>query len=411
MADFSYTAIDGTGRTIEGRLAAGSRQEVYRQLEERSLTPVEVRGGGAAQGEARAESEDSPSGPPRLKRAQLILFTEELADLLDAGVQLQQALAILHGRQQNPSIRKVSLLLREELREGVSFSAALRKVSPSFDDFYCNLVSAGEVSGSLAKILRRLAANLTILYELQTKMLSAMIYPCFLILACILLMVVFMTVLAPQLTNLLASAKQELPLPTRILVDTTAFFSRWWWVFAIAAALGLLSFRSVLVRPAGRLWWDRWKLRAPLFGPILETRFSASFAQGLGALVVNGVSLLPGLRLMTKATGNAYYRNALQKVCDLVGGGDSLAGALKRVGGFAPLLVDLLAVGEQTGTLGRSLEKAARRFDKELDGRIKRLTALISPVIIIFMAIIVTAVAYSIVAAIFQSVSGIRSRG
>jgi general secretion pathway protein F/type IV pilus assembly protein PilC len=209
----------------------------------------------------------------------------------------------------------------------------------------------------------------------------------------------------------LASAKQNLPLPTRILVDTTEILSQWWWVFAAMLLVGAILFRAVLLRPAGRLWWDRFKLRVPLIGPILETRFSAGFAQALGTLVLNGVPLLPGLRLTTRATPNVFYRNGLQKVCEMVGGGDSLAGAMKRVGGFAPLLVDLLAVGEQTGTLGKSLEKAAGRFDKELDGKIKRLTALISPVIIIFMAVIVTAVAYSIVAAIFQSVSGIRSRG
>ncbi|MEM7387093.1 MAG: type II secretion system F family protein, partial [Verrucomicrobiota bacterium] len=169
-------------------------------------------------------------------------------------------------------------------------------------------------------------------------------------------------------------------------------------------------FQLVVARPEGRAWWDQVKLKIPLFGPVMATRFYAGFCQALANLVVNGVPLLSGLRLMERATPNLFFRRLLTEVIASVGGGSSLSDGMRQARHFPNILVDMMAVGEQTGRLGHSLEKAALRYDKELDSRIKRLTALISPVIIIVMAVVVTIVAYSIVTAIFQSVSGIRGR-
>lgn len=410
MAQFTFSALDGSGKTIEGTLDVVSKSEVYRQLEDRSLTPIQV----SHAGEGRAASQQADgedSQPPKLKRAQLILFTEELSDLLDAGLQLQQALGILHERQDVAAIRSVSGRLRAQIDEGASFSNALKAASPSFDDLYCNLVAAGEVSGSLPEILRRLARSLTVLHELQSRVLQAMVYPAFMIVACIILMIVFMTVLVPQLTNLLSSTSQKLPLATRILVQLSDTFITYWWVLLAVAGVSFLIFRSVVAREEGRRWWDEIKLKFPLFGPVIATRYYAGFSHALGNLVSNGVPLLAGLKLMTRATPNKFFQHLLKQVEVAVGEGESLSSSLRQTKKFPLLLADMVAIGEQTGKLGRALEKAGRRYDKELDVRIKRLTSLISPVIIIIMAIMVTAVAYSIVTAIFQSVRGIRGRG
>jgi general secretion pathway protein F/type IV pilus assembly protein PilC len=158
----------------------------------------------------------------------------------------------------------------------------------------------------------------------------------------------------------------------------------------------------------GRLWWDERKLRLPLAGGVISARFYAGFAQALGNLVANGVPLLSALRLMVKATPNRFLRAKLERVVEDVAGGDSLSLGLRRSGAFPVLLSDMVAVGEQTGRLGRSLSKAARRYDKELDAKIKRLTAMVTPAVIIFLALVVTVIAYSIVTSIFSAVSGIR---
>jgi type II secretory pathway component PulF len=412
MPAFNYTAIDASGRTVAGNLTVPTKREAFEHLERDNLKPVEVKSTGASQSETRrAARSRTPGGKPKLKRAQLIYFTEELADLLDAGLQLQQALTIMHERQDNEQIREISGLLREELREGARVSEALQTTSPSFDDLYCNLVAAGEASGSLTQILRRLAENMTILHELRARVIQAMIYPSFMIGACIVLMFVFSLVLMPRLTMLLSKTGQKLPFVTELLVKFSDLIAGYWWVAVATGIVSSIAFRCTVARPAGRVWWDRVKLKIPLIGPVVMSRFLASFSQALGNLVTNGVPLLGGLKLMTRATTNMFYRGLLEQVVFEVSSGMALSAALRKVEHFPTLLSDMVAVGEQTGKLGTSLQKSAARYDKELDRRIKRLTSLVSPIIIVFMAGIVTVVAYSIVTGIFTSVQGIRKPG
>lgn len=409
MPAFTYTALNPSGQQITGSLSVGSRAEAFRRLEAQALTPLKVMeaaAGAEAKAKAAAKAEDAQ--PVRLKRAQLILFTEELADLLDGGLQIEQALRVIQERQEAPALKKVAGILREQLREGSTVAKALKKASPSFDDLYCNLAAAGEVSGSLAPILRRLAANLQVMAELQGKVTQAMIYPAFLIGACVVLMIVFMTVMVPQITDLLSKSGQKLPMATQMLIKFNGFVGQWWWLMLTIVVTLFLLFRAYIGTPKGLMWWHEAKLKMPLTGPVMATRFYAQFAHSLGNLVTNGVPLLNSIRLVSKISANVFIQDLLAKVTGLVSEGATLSNSLRKVGSFPMLLVDMIAVGEQTGQLGRSLEKCALRYDKELDKKIKRMTAMISPVIIIFMAVIVGVVAYSIVTAIFQSVSGIR---
>jgi type II secretory pathway component PulF len=412
MPTFDYSALNPAGKTISGSLQAASRADLFRKLETQALTPVRVaEQRNEKQVAAEALKAQARLEPAKLKRAQLILFTEELADLLDGGLQIEQALRVMQERQEAEGIRRVAGIMREQLREGSSVAKALKKASPSFDDLYCNLVAAGEVTGSLSSILRRLAANLTVLAELQSKVVSAMIYPAFLIGACALLMIVFMTFMVPQITDLLAKSGQQLPAATQVLIRVNTFLGQWWWIILTVLVIAGLLFKGYISTPAGRLWWHRTKLSLPLFGPVLATRFYAQFSHSLGNLVNNGVPLLNSIRLVSKISVNLFIQKLLGQVASMVAEGSSLSSGLRKAGGFPMMLVDMIAVGEQTGHLGKSLEKCAVRYDKELDKRIKRMTALISPVILIFMAVVVGIVAYSIVTAIFQSVSGIRGRG
>jgi len=297
------------------------------------------------------------------------------------------------------------------LREGSSVAKALRKASPSFDDLYCNLAAAGEVSGSLPSILRRLANNLVVMSELQAKVTQAMIYPAFLIGACVVLMVVFMTFMVPQIMDLMGKNGQKLPMATQLLINFNQFMGHWWWAIGIVITAIVLTFRGYIASPAGRMWWDETKLNLPLFGPIMSMRFYAQFAHSLGNLITNGVPLLNSIRLVSKISANVFIQSLLAKVTTMVSEGAPLSNTLRKVGSFPLLLADMIAVGEQTGQLGKSMEKCATRYDKELDKRIKRMTSMITPIILIFMAVMVGTVAYSIVAAIAQSVTGIRGGG
>jgi type II secretory pathway component PulF len=407
MPAFTYTALTTTGQTVTGSITVGSRSEAFRKIESQSLTPVKVTQEEKSDA-AKAKIAALDQGPVKLKRAQLVLFTEELADLLDGGLQIDQAFRVMQERQESGALRQIATTMRNELREGSSVAKALRKASPSFDDLYCNLAAAGEVSGSLPSILRRLANNLAVMADLQAKVTQAMIYPAFLIGACIVLMVVFMTFMVPQIMDLMGKNGQKLPAATQLLISFNHFMGQWWWAIGIVLTALVLTFRGYISSPAGRMWWDGTKLTLPLFGPIMSMRFYAQFAHSLGSLITNGVPLLNSIRLVSKISANVFIQALLAKVTTLVSEGAPLSNALRKVGSFPLLLADMIAVGEQTGQLGKSMEKCALRYDKELDKRIKRMTSMITPIILIVMAVMVGTVAYSIVAAIAQSVTGIR---
>jgi len=446
--------ITPTGERKEGSLGASSRLAALRELEREGWTPVRVveekgveakpkakgkkvaegkppakaegavgvdggkvrqrdagrRAKAAAAGSARGRGKRVELGvePLRLKRRQLILFTEELGDLLEAGLPLESGLKLLAERQQDPGVRTVAARVRAQVREGATLTVALRKASPSFDDFYTNLVAAGESSASLAGTLKRLAAGLTVMGDLQTRVLGAMIYPAFMIVACVALLVVFVTVLVPQLTSLLEQTGQELPPSTALLVALSDFVRAWWWLMLALLMAAVVLFRVYVASPAGSVWWARAQLGLPLFGGVIGMRNQAQLAHGMAGLVDSGVPLIGALKLMARAIPNLYVRDALGRLVAHVGDGGSMASGLRKEGAaFPPILSDMVAVGEQTGTLGRSLGKAAARFDKELDIKIKRLVGLIPMIIIVVMALLVAVIAYSIVTAIFQSVSGI----
>ena len=410
MPTFAYTALDHSGKSVTGTFSARNKSEAYRVLETKSLVPVTLSqedSAVVAAGKAEALA-SAKAGPVRLRTTEIILFTEELADLLDAGVQLEQGLRILHERQRNPSLKSVAGPVRNEIREGVRFSVALAKASPSFDDLYRNLVAAGEVSGSLDEILRRLATNLKDMHRLQRRVAGAMVYPAFLMIGCVALLFVFSTVLMPRLTELISKTGSTLPLVTKMLVAFSSFMASWWWAVLLGMVTIAVSFRVFIATKGGRLWWDLAKLRITLFGPVLSGRIHAQFCHTMANLLANGVPLLNALKLVVRSTPNLFVRNRLDAAVLEVGEGGSLSRSLAKTGAFDGGLVDRIAIGEQSGHLQNAFVKAARRYDEELDNRIQKLTALVPTIVLIFMALIIGVVAYSIITTIFGSIGGIR---
>jgi type II secretory pathway component PulF len=411
MALFSYNAVSREGGRVSGQLEARSRAEAFRKLDRERLQPISlVQQDSAESNGARPVAADEPleTRNIRLSQSQIILFTEEMSDLLDAGMQLEPALRVMEGRKELSSVKAVASALRQQVREGSSLSSALRLVSPSFGALFCNLVAAGELSGSLPQLLRRQATFLVTIDDLRKKVVSALIYPSMVFVLGIGLVFLFMTYLVPQLTTLFQKTGRDLPILTRILVQTSDFFSHYWWAIVGGIVAAVVGFLQLVRTGPGRQWWHRAQLRLPLFGPILLGRFYAQISQTMANLIGNGIPLLDTLRLMTTATENVHLRVLMEKIADMVGEGGSLSRALQRIGEFPPLFIDMIAVGEQTGDLAQALERIGRRYDKELNIKIQRLTALVQPVVILVMAAMVGVIAYSIINGIFDAVSGLR---
>jgi len=281
VASFTYKALSGSGSVVTGSLDAGDRGEALRQLDRKGLQPVSISMGSgsassaptankkeskkasaaATKNEKVAVEEEIPDGPIKLKQAEIVLFTEELSDMLAAGLQLEPALRAMENRQELGSLKIVSSKVRQLVRDGNSFSASLRRVSPSFGDLYCNLAAAGEASGALDTILDRQAHYLKTLQELRGKVVLALIYPCFLVLAGIGVGIVFITQLIPQLTGLIEnSAGGEVPLGAKLLMGASDFFVKWWIVIVLVIAAALILFKAWKDNEANRPAWDRMKL-------------------------------------------------------------------------------------------------------------------------------------------------------
>jgi type II secretory pathway component PulF len=407
MPAFTYEAlVPGGGRT-RGTLEAKSRQEALAQLSRQRLQPIRLQLEGAAGPAAKAAGPGAAAPAERqMNEGQIISFTEELGDLLDAGLQLEGALKMMEQRSEASALKAVAESLRTQVREGVSLSRALKTASSSFSDLYCNLVAAGEVSGALGPILQRQVLYLKKLSDLKGRVVQALIYPMFVTGAGILLMGLFVVVLVPQLEMLFKTQKP--PLITQLLLGTSRFLVQWGWMVLVMVALGGIGFWQAIQKPAGRLWWDQARVKIPIAGPVLEAAFYAQFSQTLANLLGNGVTLLQAMQLVSRATPNTYYRVRLEKASEQISEGYSLSRGLRQVGGFADTFLDLVAVGEQTGELAKALDKAGARYEKEMDRRIQRITALIQPVIIVIIALVVGAVVYSIITSIFDAMSGMR---
>jgi len=407
MPHFAFEAMAPGGSREHGTLEAKSRQEALVLLGRKKLRPIRLQ-------EAKA---DSPISLPRsgsgsaqrvLTEAQIIQFTEELGDLLDAGLQLEGALKMMEQRSEATVVKSVSEYLRTQVRDGRSLSASLPGASASFSDLYVNLVAAGEVSGSLKEILKRQVNYLKAINDLKNRVIQALIYPAFVAGAGVLLMILFVVVLIPQLKQLFSKNPDSIPLPTQILLGTSDLLIHWGWLLVLLVAGGGVAFWQFIQRPEGRVWWDQSRVRIPVVGPVLQASFYAQFSQTLANLLGNGVTLLQAMKLVADATPNVFYRQRLQQAATQVSEGFSLSRALRQGGGFSDMFLDLVGVGEQTGDLAKALEKAGARFEKEMDRRIQRITALIQPVIIVVIALVVGAVVYSIITSIFDAMSGMR---
>ncbi len=420
MPYFSYKALSSNGTVATGEIEALDRSEAMRLLDKRGMQPVTLKE--AVKASSKSESskpkrrevvsektEASSDGMIKLKRAEVILFTEELSDMIGAGLQLEPALKSMESRQELGSLKEVSRRIREIVRDGVNFSVALKKVSPSFGPLYCSLAAAGEASGALDTILKRQAYYLKTLAELQSKLILAMIYPAFLILMGLTVGVVFVTMLIPQLSELIKNTPGgKLPWAINGMMLIADFIKAWWLVILLLLVGGGLFFKAWKDNEANRPTWDEMKLKIPLIGDVIASRFYVQFLETMANLVSNGLPLLRALELSRDATQNLAIRKNLNAVIDQVGDGRAFSKAMIRTESFPPLLIDIIAVGEQTGKIDISLRRAAERYDKELNNDIRRVMALIMPSVLIFMALLIGTFAYLMITAIFQTIANLR---
>ncbi|MDQ8191215.1 type II secretion system F family protein [Roseibacillus persicicus] len=438
MAVFNYKALGAGGAVVTGELTAGDRGEALRQLDKKGLQPVKVaeakvvakpakidktaarrapqvkakpEGLVKASPKVKAKDKDTkevPEGPLKMKSKEVVYFTEELSDMLAAGLQLEPALRAMEAREEEGNIKEISQRIRNLVRDGTSFSQALKRVSPSFGPLYCSLAAAGEASGALDTILRRQAHYLKTIQELRGRITLALIYPAFLILSGIGVSIIFVTKLIPQLTGLLKGTPgSEMPIGVRVMIGASDFLRAWWIVILLIVLAGAIFFKAWKDAERNKPAWDRIKLKLPLYGNVIRGRFYVQFLETMANLVGNGLPLLRSLELTRDAAQNIHLRSSMDEMIEMVGDGRSLSSTMIRSQIFPPLLIDMVAVGEQTGKIDLALRRAAERYDKELDGALQKVMAMVMPAVLLLMASLVGTMAYAMISAIFQTINNL----
>lgn len=417
MPDFNYKALSSAGSLEQGSITARSRGEALSQLLAKRLQPVSLEAVSAGSDSASPGAEPSKRskdagfrGTQTLKPAQQLLFTTELVELLQAGLQLEQALGVMESREERSALKSSAAAVRARVREGASFSKALKETATGFSPLFISVCNAGEAAGALPKMLESQAHHMAFLQDLQKRLVSALVYPCVVLLAGVGLLIIFMTFLLPQLTNLLGKTGQQLPLVTRLLVGSSEWFAAWWWTIPIALFLLVLGHRMWTKTPDGKRQWDRIVLRLPFFGEVLRKRFLAQFLSTLATLTTNGVNLLHALSLVRGTFGNTTISDALEQVSAEVSEGVPLSRSMKKQAVFPAALIDMLRIGEQTGDIAASLRRGAEKYDSEFNLIMQRFATLIQPLSILIVAIFVGLVAYAMISGILTSVSGLRMR-
>lgn len=404
MPTFAFKAMDASNREVAGQIEAANERLVSQLLRERGLKPFEVKpvaSGGMG---------DIFSGikKKKVKARDIMTFTRQLATLIEAGLPLLRALNVLTEQSENPTLKRTIDDIKNAVQGGASFSDALGRYPETFNKLYVSMVRAGEVGGVLEVVLDRLAEFAEKDAALRAKVKGAMIYPIMIILVVIVVITVLMAFVIPQFTELFSSMGASLPLPTMILIGASDFFKSFWWLI-FAGLFGIwYGSKTWFKTEAGEKWRDGMVLKLPLFGELTRKMVTARFTRTLGTLIQSGVPILQALTIVKDTTGNVIIGSAMDGVSAAVTEGEPLAAPLHRMGIFAPMVTNMIAVGEETGALDQMLVRIANNYDMIVEETVKSLTALMEPAIIIVMAVIVGFIVIALFLPLFELSSAIK---
>ena len=420
MPQFSYKARKRSGELIEGVLEVPDRSAALMQIQRSGLFPIavtDVKAGPATamvKGKgvnllaflpADMQAQMQKRREPKLQ--ELATFTTQLANLLNSGMPLTVALNSMTHLQTKGIPADVSKTLKQEVTEGRSLSDAMMHQPEIFSDLYVNMVRAGETSGSLVPVLRRMATHFQQFADVQAKFKSAMIYPVMVIGVGILLVTFFMTVMMPKFIEIFQGFNIPLPLPTLFLIGVSRMFTHWWWLMGMTLMALYILFKRYQSSEAGGRTLDGWRMKAPIFGPVVQVNLFGQFARTLGTLLQNGVPVLTALKITEQVMSNVHIKEAIAKTREAVTDGKTLAQPLAQSKLFPQLMVDLVRIGEETGDVPGSLNNLADTYEGELSIALRVMSDLIGPVLIIIMAIVVGFLLLSIFLPLFKLISSI----
>lgn len=426
MPNFIYSALDAKGEQTDGVLSASSEAEAIQMLRAQHLFPTQVYEEGTVKAAARSIAPKKSRGKSKsssmnmtigkakntVKPKVLMIFTRQLATLIDAGLPLLRSLTVLEKQEPNPALKSTISVLADSVQGGSTFSESLAQHPKIFNKLYVNMVKAGELGGVLEVVLNRLAEYQEKAQKLKNKIASAMIYPAIVMFIAVAIMVFLMVVIVPKFKEMFNDNDAELPLISQVVFGFSEFclatpisiIPNVVWMF-VAGFVFYLVLGAMGKTKGGREVLDRLKLHLPVFGDIQRKSAVSRFARTLGTLVTSGVPILQALNITRDTAGNVVISNAISKVHEAVKEGESIVTPLTASGVFPNMLISMVDVGEETGQLPEMLLKVADVYDDEVDSAVTALTSILEPIMIVFLALIVGAVVFALFLPLIKMIS------
>jgi len=401
MPYFNYTIRDANGQTRSGKVEAPNAEELRKRLQAEGLQVLEVT-------EDRKAPRVPAGGYGRVKLSDLAIFARQFSTMLDAGVSLIRCLDVLQAQTNNARLRKILMDLSARVESGESLSRSMARHPKAFSQLIIGLIRAGEVGGVLEESLQRIAGFLEKDVELRRKIRSAMTYPVIVLLAAIGIVIFLVSWLVPQFAQLFKELGIEnLPAPTQFLVDLSALFTQRWYVVIIAVVAILIAYKLFVSTRVGRRVADRVKLRVPVFGPLHHKIVMARFSRTMGTLLASGVPILQAMETVAGVVGNSVVSDAVIESRARIREGEKIADPLQRSKMFPPMVVHMVSVGEESGSLDHMLNKIADFYENEVEMTIASLTAAIEPVMIVLLGFIVGFIVISMFLPMIEVISNL----
>ena len=405
MPLFEYVVKDETGKTLQGVQEADSVSQLVMAFRQKNLTIVKVV---EAKKSAVSTRLNVRKKKKRIKLDDLVVFTRQLATMIEAGVPLVQALDILVEQMDNPSFQRIVRQIYTNVEGGQNFSDSLENHKKVFSTLYVSMVRAGEMSGQLYEILDRLATYLEKSSSLQKKVKSAMMYPAVVTLVSMGITLFMLTFVIPKFAEIFASLDAKLPAPTAILIAVSNTVKN----NIIAVGIGLfifgVLFKKYISTKNGKLWFHTNLLKLPLFGPIFMKVAMSKFTRTFSTLLKSGVPILTSFDIVSKTVGNSLLENVLGEVRDAVQEGSAIGDTLTKKRVFPPMVIRMIAIGEETGEMEQMLGKIADFYDEQVDTAVSGLTSLIEPLIIVFLGGVIGTIVVCMFLPIFTITSAIK---
>ena len=401
MAEYTYRALDQAGGARTGVIDADTEAAAIARLREQGWVPLKL---DAPKGMNLKMDIRIPGITDRIKLKEVAVASRQLATMIDAGLPLMRALSVLAEQTENKNLSAVWEAVRTDVQAGASFSGALAKHPKAFTPLYVAVIRAGEAGGSLDIVLLRLADTLEKQVELRNKVRSAMTYPVMVALMVFLILTAILVFIVPTFKQLYTDLGGSLPPPTKLLLFLSDVTRKFFPFFAPALGLFAYLFRRYINTEKGRRQWDVFKLRVPIFGELFRKVAIARMSRTLGTLLRSGVPVLQSLEITKDTTGNRVVQEALEDVETAVRQGESLARPLLKHKVMPPMVVQMLAVGEETGAVDTMLEKVATFYDSEVEATVNALTSLIEPILIVILGVVVGGILISLYLPMFKLV-------